>query len=246
MVGKVGMVDLLKANLLQILFPPYCCGCGQPLVDTDDRNWCCSCLARVVYVTSPLCPLCGMGLSSDAGDHDRWCFSCLKHQPPFDKARSLVQYGDPIRTLLHRLKFNADTRVTAGLRSLVKKGGGCFENKEYDLIVPVPLFPARLRKRGLNQALVLARIFFADQSEKIDPTILIKAKNTPAQSGLGGPARRKNLVGSILVKPGTKLEKMRICLVDDIFTTGATAFECSLILKEKGAANVDVVTFARA
>ena len=246
MVEKGTIIEVLRENLLQLLFPPTCCGCGQPLTDTDSPHWCRSCTSRVSYLTSPLCPVCGIGLSRDAGYDDRWCRSCLKRRPPFDTARSLVHYGDPIRTLLHRLKFNADTRVTNGLASIVKAGRSCFTRKDYDLVVPVPLFPARLKRRGLNQALVLARIFFAEETVKIDPTVLIKAKNTPAQSGLSGPARRKNLVGSIKARPGTTLVKRRVCLVDDVFTTGATASECSLILKEKGAAVVDVVTFARA
>ena len=245
-VPKGGVIDMFIENLLQIPFPSSCCGCGQPLVDNYDRNWCRLCSARVAFITSPLCPVCGMELPGDAGNRDRWCRSCLKRRPPFNTARALVHYEDPVRTLLHKLKFNADTRVTAGLRCLIEKGRSCHDREEYDLIVPVPLFPARLRQRGLNQALVLARLFFSGESEKIDPTVLIKAENTPAQSGLSGPARRKNLVGSIKVKPGSKLTKRRICLVDDIFTTGATASECSLILKEKGAAIVDVVTFARA
>jgi ComF family protein len=245
-VEKGRIIEMLLENLLQILFPSKCCGCGRPLVDSYNRNWCRRCSALVVFITSPLCPVCGMGLSGDVGNRDRWCRSCLKQRPPFDTARSLVHYGDPVRTLLHKLKFNADTRVTGGLRSLIEEGSGCYEIKKYDLIVPVPLFPARLRKRGLNQALVLAHLFFTEESEKIDPSVLIKAQNTPAQSGLSGPARRKNLVGSIKAKPGARLEKSKICLVDDIFTTGATASECSAILKEKGAAIVDVVTFARA
>jgi ComF family protein len=245
-VEKDGIIIQIKENLLQILFPSCCCACGQSLVEPDDRNWCRPCAARVVFITSPLCPVCGMEMPSEAGSGDRWCPSCLERQPPFDTARSLVHYGDPVRTLLHRLKFHADTRVTKGLRSLIEQGPGRVKIKYYDLIVPVPLFPARLRRRGLNQALVLARLFFAEESEKIDPTVLIKAKNTPAQSGLSGPARRKNLVGSIEAKPGVELAKRRVCLVDDILTTGATASECSLILKEKGAAVVDVVTFARA
>lgn len=246
MVEKCGIIGVLRENLLHTLFPTACCGCGRPLVGADIRDWCRSCAARVKFITSPLCPVCGMGLSSAAGREDRWCHSCLKRRPPFDRARSLVHYDDPIRTLLHRLKFSADTRTTVGFASLIKAERSCYEKKDYDLIVPVPLFPARLRRRGLNQALVLARIFFVDESDKIDPTVLIKAKNTPAQSGLSGPARRKNLVGSIKVKPGVTLANSRVCLVDDVFTTGATASECSLKLKEKGAAVVDVVTFARA
>lgn len=240
------MIQELRANLLHILFPPRCNGCGAPFLVANNQKFCRSCAARVVFLSSPLCLICGTGLSREVGSEDRWCRSCLHHRPPFDSARSLVYYRDPVRTLLHHLKFNGDTRAAAGLRGLIEKGGNWRAKKDYDLIVPVPLFPARLKKRGLNQALVLARLFFLNESVQIDPTALKKVVNTPAQSELGGLDRRRNLAGSIKAGPGAKLAGRRICLVDDIFTTGATVSECSLVLKKNGAAAVDVLSFARA
>jgi len=94
--------------------------------------------------------------------------------------------------------------------------------------------------------LVLARLFFPEESKKIDPTVLIKVENTPAQSELNGIERRKNLAGTIRARPNAELVGRRICLVDDILTTGTTVSECSLILKENGVKIVDVLTFARA
>lgn len=240
------MLAQLGANLMHILFPPRCSGCGDPIHLHKDQNFCPPCAARVAYITSPLCPLCGVGMSRDGGDEDRFCRSCLRHRPVFDSARSLVYYRDPVRTLLHQLKFKADTRSITGLRSVIDKGGDWYRKEEYDLIIPVPLFPTRLKKRGLNQALVLARLFFSKDSVKIESSALIKAENTPAQSELNGIDRRKNLAGTIRVRPDAGLAGKRICLVDDIFTTGTTVSECSLVLKENGARIVEVVTFARA
>ncbi len=234
------------ANLMLILFPPKCCGCGDPIPLQKNRNFCSFCAARVVFIISPLCPVCGIGLSSDGGGEDRFCHGCLRRRPVFDSARSLVYYRDPVRTLLHQLKFRADTRAVPGLRSVIYEGGDWYRKEDYDLIIPVPLFPARLKARGLNQALVLARLFFIKESEKIDSTALIKVENTPAQSELSGIDRRKNLAGTIQARPDADLVGRRICLVDDILTTGATVSECSLILKENGAKIVDVLTFARA
>ena len=243
---KSKMINQIGENLLQIIFPPRCSGCGDPIHMQNDLNFCSSCAVRVVFITSPLCIICGIGLSRAGGGEDRFCRCCLQHRPVFDSARSLVYYRDPVRTLLHQLKFKADTRAITGLRCLIDKGGDWYRKEDYDLIIPVPLFPTRLKKRGLNQALVLARLFHIKESVKIDPTALIKAENTPAQSGLSGIDRKKNLAGTIRVRPDADLAGRRVCLVDDIFTTGATVSECSLILKENGARIVDVLTFARA
>ena len=238
--------DHFGENLLQIIFPPRCCGCGAPIDSPEKQKFCLACAARVGFLSSPLCLICGTNLSKDGGDEDRLCLVCLEHRPVFDSARSLVHYRDPVRSLLQRLKFKADTRVVPGLHALMEQSGDWYKKKDYDLIVPVPLYPARLKMRGLNQALVLGRLLFGKELVKIDPTALKKVKNTPAQSELSGADRRKNLSGAFRKGPEADLAGRRICLVDDIFTTGATASECSLILKENGAESVDVLTFARA
>lgn len=239
-------IEQLKKAALHLLFPPLCSSCGEPFFPEKEKLLCSLCLDQVEYLNSPLCPLCGAGLSKDGGDEDRCCRSCLQRRPLFDSARSLVYYQDPARTLLRGLKFKSDPRAVSGLRTIISDSTHGADQKEYDLIVPVPLYPARLKKRGLNQALVIARLLFPGKSGKIDPAVLIKVKNTVAQTDLSGVQRRKNLRGVFAVNRKADLRGARICLVDDIFTTGTTVSECSRSLKRNGADRVEVLTFSRA
>ena len=239
-------IELLKKAALHLLFPPLCSGCGVPFSPEGEKLLCSRCLDQVEFLNSPLCPICGAGLSKDGGEEDRCCRTCLQRRPLFDSARSLVYYKDPARTLLRGLKFRADPRAVSGLRTIISESNHSYAQKEYDLIVPVPMYPARLKKRGLNQALVLARLLFPGKSVKIDSTVLIKVKNTVAQTDLSGAQRRKNLRGVFAVNGKADLSGACICVVDDIFTTGTTVAECSLSLKRNGVDHVDVLTFSRA
>ena len=117
---------------------------------------------------------------------------------------------------------------------------------EADLILPVPLHPKRLRKRGFNQALVLARKFFPKSKERIDPHVLERHQWTCAQTGLNGRERRRNVKNAFKVRNPEKIKNKKILLVDDVFTTGATVNECAGILRKSGATKVEVFTFARA
>ena len=114
-----------------------------------------------------------------------------------------------------------------------------------DIIMPVPLHPERLRLRGFNQSLVLARIFYKEQNKKIDCHNLVRIRNTRAQIKLKGDERRKNLNNAFsLIRPEQVREK-KIVIIDDVFTTGTTVEECSRILRQAGAAEVQVLTLAR-
>jgi ComF family protein len=114
-----------------------------------------------------------------------------------------------------------------------------------DLIVPVPLHKKRLRQRGFNQALELARLFFPLEKARIRPTILMRTRWTTPQAGLGGRERRRNLAGAFQVGDGEKILAKKILLVDDVFTTGSTVNECAKVLRQSGAADIQVLTLAR-
>ena len=239
------MIRSLFSALLDIWLPRACHGCGLPLTVDSERSLCDTCLASVEYVCSPSCIRCGAGLSRDAGDRDRLCAQCLQHPPPFDSARSVLFYREPASSLLLRLKFQADTRATAPISELIDQAPPtCFTS--YDHVMPVPLHPARLRSRGLNQALILARLMFADERSKIAATGLIRLRNTVPQTSLSGRSRRKNLRGVFATNPRTDVADKDVCVVDDVFTTGTTVSECAKTLKRAGARRVDVWTFARA
>lgn len=237
---------LLLISFLQLLYPPRCGCCGDPVAAHFAGPICSACLNRVEVLSSPLCLKCGRGLSADGGSEDRYCGSCLKKPPVFNSARSCFSYQGSVRSLLHRLKYASDSSAAATLAKLIEKTGVLADAGSFEVIVPVPLHPSRLRRRGLNQALVLAKAIFAEEPEKIEPNMLIRVKNTVAQTRLSGSERRRNLHGAFAINPGAAIAGKRICLVDDIFTTGTTVSECARMLKKCGAEAVDILTCARA
>lgn len=236
----------IKQAVLDLLYPPRCHACGKSVVMGSELMICRECLAELTFLRAPLCPGCGKEMSPDAGELNRFCGACLKNKPDFDSARSFVHYKSAARTLLHRLKFSGDTGAGAALVQALVSKGEMVGRRNYDLIIPVPLHPSRLRKRGLNQSLILARLLFPGERGKIKPTALVRVKNTIAQTGLDGVARRKNLREAFAVPPSISVQARAVILVDDVYTTGTTVGECARSLKRCGAAVVDVLTIARA
>ena len=124
--------------------------------------------------------------------------------------------------------------------------GEFLENCDADLILPVPLHPKRLRWRGFNQALLLARQLSRAYGIATDPLVLRRIKETPPQTQLNEEERRRNVRDAFALAPGRSLEGKKILLVDDVYTSGATVNECSRTLKKSGVERVFVVTLARA
>lgn len=240
------MVKALLLSLLDIWLPSVCSCCRHPLSIGSDRKLCNGCFAAVEFMRSPICICCGAGLNRDGGSEDRFCGQCLRQAPFFDTARSFVYYQEPASTLLIKLKFQADTRAAASIGRLISQVSPKIIYRSYDLIVPVPLHHTRLRKRGLNQSLILARLMFGDYRKNIVPTGLIRVKNSVAQTKLSGRKRRRNLINAFSINPHVDVAGKAVCVVDDVFTTGTTVSECAKTLKKAGACRVDVWTFARA
>jgi ComF family protein len=229
--------------LLDLLFPPRCANCEIILRSPDSTGFCENCCASVRYLKAPLCRLCGMDFGGDAR-RNHLCGQCLISDPPFSYARSIVYYEAAVRELLQRLKYQADMTVEPALRGMVA-GVDLTLFRSCEAIIPVPLHLERLRGRGFNQSLFLARVIFADCRAKIVPDVLKRIKNTTSQTGLSGKARRKNLRNAFQVTRGKNIRGCRVCLVDDVFTTGTTVSECSRTLIRGGALEVRVVTLAR-
>ena len=242
-----GIAKKLALSALDLLFPPLCHICNCHLQPELEMSYLCQgCIDHVRYLTSPLCPCCGKGMNKAAGAADRHCHECLTKSPAFDRARSLVYYQSPVKELLHRLKFQADSSAAIVLAELIGKGIARQSANEADYIIPVPLYCSRLKMRGLNQSLILAKTIFPTEKEKIATDVLVRVKNTIAQSGLTGAERRRNLSAAFSVRESRLLSGKKILLIDDVFTTGTTVNECAKTLKECGVASVHVWTFARA
>lgn len=231
---------------MELLFPTRCLFCKIDTVKAG-QVICERCRDQLPYLNSPRCTCCGRELP-DSGGEDHLCGDCLSHPPPYASARSVVRYEEPVSHLLRRLKFAADTSVLPALEQITAP---CLQDLTQgfaphdDRVVAVPLFPSRLKKRGLNQSLLLARMFFPTAGASLLLKTLIRTRNTPPQTSLDGVERRKNLRQAFTVRNSEAVHGRRVFLVDDIFTTGTTVTECSRALLAAGAARVEVLTMAR-
>jgi len=251
-----------SADLANVVFPADCRICGGPVVALVGAQVCEACVARVGPQTGDsLCRRCGdaMGMESArfAGSMGMTeCTMCRLAPPEFERAVAFAIYDEEVREMLHLLKFQgmrriADAVLGDGMATAVLQLERLAANEL--TVVPVPLFAARERSRGFNQARVLAEVAIA-RLRKLRPAwslalrndVLSRVRDTNALFAMDPGARRKSLRGAFRVVNAAAVRGREMLLVDDIMTTGATARECSRVLMRAGAAKVWVVTMARA
>lgn len=228
---------VLISGFLNILYPSLCPVCGNPSDSWRYSPVCSRCWSKTKKYEGPSCPVCAMPLSSE---YSSVCGQCLKEKPPYAKAFFYGLYEGVLAEAVNQLKFN-------GLKRLSKPLGRFLLDVElppFDGIVPVPLSLKGLRERGFNQSLLLARVVSKHVKVPLLMDILFKKKDTSPQIGLSKKERLSNLKGAFEVKGD--IGGLRLLLIDDVMTTGATATECSKMLMKAGAKEVIVLIIARA
>ncbi len=231
--------------LVDFVFPPKCPLCGGSRLGEPVDRPCPACLSRLSFLSSPQCPRCGIGFPSPS-ETDHLCSACLTEERYFTRARAICRYEGAMVEAISRYKFGGVTRLAKPLGHLLAE---CrdpdFPLGDSDLVIPVPLHPSRLRQRGFNQSLLLARYLCSRRDLRLDFTSLRRARPTQPQTRLSGPERQTNVKGAFEVKRPDVIAHQRVLLVDDVFTTGATIRECSKALLQAGAEEVNVLTLAR-
>jgi ComF family protein len=248
-------------DLVTTFFPADCRACGGPLLRAGSPSICDDCLSRLHEQSARLCVRCGEALDVDglrfAGQYPAeglLCSPCRMVPLEFERA---VAYGvyDDLRQMIHLLKYE-------GVRGAAKPLGGLLarviERLEADAanelsVMAVPLFAAKQRHRGYNQTILLADAAMAEL-RRTRPhwkflaahNALKRVKNTESQFGLTASGRRRNLRGAFEVVDPAAVTGREVLLLDDIYTTGATARECARVLRRAGASKVWVATLARA
>jgi len=238
-------LKLFFTVLLDFLFPPLCHVCKKYIAHAGVLHICSSCRELMPAPFHPLCTVCGIPFDGAGDDH--WCSSCLQSPPSFDFARAAIIHDGPGRNLIHAFKYNAKIHLRRPLALLIVENVTDFVLAHRpDLIVPVPLHVKRLRSRGFNQAVLLGEVLAREWHIPLQRQAMKRMRWTEPQINLSADLRRKNVKGAFSVSDAALVAGKRVLLVDDVFTTGSTVEECSKMLKRAGAAEVLVVTAARA
>jgi len=231
---RILLREVLFGSLLNLLFPPRCVVCGQ--LDT----WLCApCTAQLSWIRGPVCLRCGAPL-----DHGELCARCRKSPPRLDAIRSPLLFEGPLRVAVHRLKYRHAWELAEPLADLLAVYWHAHP-LPVDIIVPVPLHPSRLRKRGYNQAALLARAFGARVGLAVDEQALQRVRATASQMRLSAHDRRRNVEGAFCCSNG-RVKGHSVLLIDDVCTTGATLEACADALRSGGAEAVSALTLGRA
>ncbi len=230
----------LFRRLLESIYPPTCLICASP--GTAGLDICADCRKRLPWL-GPACVQCAIPLTGAIGDELR-CGRCLQQPPAFDTSLSLFRYEDDAVRLVHALKFNQKLACSRLLGSLLADAVAAQVDALPDCILPVPLHHGRLRQRGYNQSIELARPVAAAFGIPVDVQSIVRVLDTHAQTGLDRKQRRQNIRGAFqMVLP---LAGQHIAILDDVVTTMSTVNEIAGILRKGGAARVDVWSIARA
>ena len=224
------------SGALDLLFPTRCASCDAP----GEEPFCGVC-ADTLLPLPPGCPVCG-----EPSDEvllpllkPRRCSHCRERKPPFAIASAPYLHGGALAEAIHRFKY--ERREDLG-RSLAVLFDGC-PAPHADVLTPIPLHPARLRQRGYDQARLLAG-GAARRFRLPVVTLLERVRHTGQQVGRDRAARERNVEGAFRAEGD--VSGLRVCLIDDVLTTGATASAAAAALLRAGAARVEVRTLARA
>jgi ComF family protein len=234
--------------VLSLLIPGACRICDLPLEEATRLPICPGCLNSFQRLREPLCHVCGRPLGPwvTLGPEAPRCQLCRREFYAFNLARSFALYDAAMARAIVQLKYEAIYSLgdwfATRLEELVRRAP---EALEADVIVPVPLHPSRLRERGYNQAEVIARPLARGLGLPFRNALLMRIKPRPDKSKLTRKERWTTVRGAYAPSPGARIDNLRVMLVDDVFTSGATLDACSRALRQAGAKQVVGLTVAR-
>ena len=230
----------LYKRLIAAVYPPCCILCGS--TGFDQMDICARCYRGLPWIEAA-CSRCAIPIAANTGA-ELHCGQCLHKPPAFDRSISLFSYRDDAIQLIHQLKFNEKLANARLLGCMLARAINANTTERPDCIVPVPLYWKRMRHRGFNQSLELARLVGRVCDISVNHRSLVRVRDTPSQTGLNKMQRRQNIRGAFELRDGFDAD--HVALLDDVVTTTATVNELARLLKTAGVNRVQVWSIARA
>jgi competence protein ComFC len=242
------MMTLQKSELFQaaisLLYPATCAICREQV--RAGEYLCDDCEGKIVRIVRPFCEVCSEPFEGSINTAFS-CANCAHRTIHFAAAVAAYRGRGVVRDVIHEFKYNRQIH----LRHLVARwlcaalDEDRLRGQQFDVIVPVPLHPARQRERGFNQATLLAELLGAHVALPCSP-LLKRIRYTTTQTALDRSERMENLHNAFRLRKNGDVRGLRVLLIDDVLTTGSTLSECARVLKRAGAKSVHAATAARA
>jgi ComF family protein len=216
----------LTRAIIDLVYPPLCLLCEERLAE-DQEQICQPCLSSFVLLGKP---------------HTEFS---VPHELYIHQAWALFDFDENVKNLIHHLKYSQRRKPILRLldhfeKSILKQ----LPSEPYDLVLPIPLHPRKLRERGYNQVEDMARWLASRMGARVDQKIVVRSRYTQTQTKLNALERQKNLAGAFRIQGSPDLHNKRILLVDDVLTTGATSNTLAQVLEEQGCSQIDLLTLS--
>ena len=242
------MLTLANINPLPVLsslvYPASCVVCARSV---ERREYLCpDCLGQAPRITPPFCAKCSEPFSG-AITQTFSCANCEHRLLHFDAAVAAYRSRGVVRKLVHAFKYGRQRHLRHPLAQWLGEtmNDPRLRGRRFDLVVPVPLHPARERERGFNQAALLAELL-AQQIQTPLQMALERIRHTGTQTAYDRAERMENLRDAFRLRKNRNVRELHVLLIDDVLTTGSTLSECARVLRDAGAVSVSAATAARA
>ncbi len=219
--------------ILDMLYPPRCPICDGVVL--PEEGICDLCRKKVRYVTEPACMQCGQPLENP---RQEFCPDCMKKKHGFVQGKALWVYEEGVKASVYRFKYQNKREYGKVYASeIALRYGAWIKRQGIEAIVPIPLYRRKQKRRGYNQAEILAKELGRALGIPVCTDLLIRVRDTKPQKTLNDAERKNNLKNAF--KTAQNIVQLRcILVVDDIYTTGSTLDSAAAVLKEAGAARI--------
>ena len=226
--------------ILQLIYPRRCPFCDEPVLGKEEFV-CADCKVRIRVVKEPYCMKCGKELNRSEAEY---CADCKKYPHKYDRGRSLLVYEGPVKRSVYRFKYAGRKEYAGSYAGLMEAELGDFVREiSPDALIPVPLHRKRFRKRGYNQAQLLAKEIGGRMGIPVLGATVQRVKNTVPLKTLERVRRQNNLKKAFKIN-GNDVKLNTVIIIDDIYTTGSTMDALSAVLRRAGVKQIFFLTLA--